>query len=104
MEAGGVTSYPAPHGRAEHSGCCQSRGPPPTPSFTASHEQNSTFRTMLGQQPRPCPATGPPSQVCGLPVTPAPGTFKLVENAVVLIEGTELAPKVIVDLVREDAG
>ena len=42
--------------------------------------------------------TNPPRSFCA---TPIPGTFELVENAVVLIQGTELAPKVIVDLARE---
>lgn len=36
-----------------------------------------------------------------LPVTPIPGAFELVKNAVVLVQGTEFAPKVIVDLVKE---
>lgn len=39
-----------------------------------------------------------------LPVAPIPGAFELVKNAVVLIQGTELAPKVVVDLVREGDG
>lgn len=39
----------------------------------------------------------------GLPVAPVPGTFKLVENAVVLVQGTELAPQIVVNLVREGA-
>lgn len=34
----------------------------------------------------------------GLPVWSIPRTFKLVKDAVVFIEGTQLAPKVIVDL------
>lgn len=58
---------------------------------------------MLGQQPRPSPAAGPLSRP-RVPVTPVPGTFKLVKDAVIFIQGTELAPKVIMDLVREGAG
>lgn len=34
----------------------------------------------------------------GLPVRSIPCTFKLVKDAVVFIEGTQLAPKVIMDL------
>lgn len=36
----------------------------------------------------------------GSPVTPIPGTLKLVKNAVTLIQGAELTPQVVVDLVR----
>lgn len=40
-------------------------------------------------------------QGLGLPVTPTPGALELVKDAVILVQGTEFAPKVIVDLVRE---
>lgn len=38
----------------------------------------------------------------GSPVTPVPGTLKLVEDAVTLIQGAELTPQIVVDLVRRE--
>lgn len=38
----------------------------------------------------------------GSPVTPIPGTLKLVKDAVTLIQGAEFTPQVVVDLVRRE--